>query len=275
MSADPLKRFSGRVDDYVRCRPSYPPQLLDCLAREFGLRPEHVVADIGSGTGLFTETLLQHGNQVFAVEPNGDMRRAAEQRFRVARSRVGGAVDPGRFHSIAGRAEATTLPDASVDWVAAAQAFHWFDVDAARREFARILRPAGRVALIWNDRREDTPFLCAYEQFVREHAIDYAAVKHRNAETDGRIERFFAPGGTVCQQAGHAPPYVRRGFANHQDFDFDGLRGRVESSSYMPARDHPRHEAMLAALRRLFDRHAAGGTVPFEYDTKLFVGTLS
>jgi len=168
------------------------------------------------------------------------------------------------FHSVAGRAEATTLPDASVDWVVAAQAFHWFDVDAARGEFRRILRPGGRALLLWNNRRRDTPFMREYEALIHRYALDFNRINHENAEKDGRIERLFGTGG-----------FERRSFPNAQVFDFAGLRGRVLSSSYMPAAGHPTFEAMIAELRRLFDLHAEGSRVRFDYETRLWVGTPS
>lgn len=250
---DALTRFSDRVEDYIRYRPGYPAAVLDTLAREFGLRPAQVVADIGSGTGISAELFLRNGNAVLAVEPNADMRAAAEKLL----------ADYPAFHSITGRAEATTLPDASVDWVVAAQAFHWFDVDAARREFSRILRPGGRVVLMWNNRRPDTPFMRDYEALIHRYAIDYNQINHENAEKDGRIERFFGAG-----------RLERRTFPNTQVFDFDGLRGRLTSSSYMPTAGYPSFEAMIAELRRLFDRHAEGGRVRFDYVTRLWVGAV-
>jgi SAM-dependent methyltransferase len=253
LTPDATVRFSKRVDTYVRYRPGYPPEVVACL-REFGLRPEHTVADVGSGTGVFSELLLKNGNTVYAVEPNAEMRAAADRLF------TGNPL----FHSVAAPAEATTLPSASVNWVTAAQAFHWFDVGRCRIEFARILRPGGRIALLWNNRREDTPFLADYEQFLRRHAIDYAAVKHQNVECDGRLERFFGPGG-----------YARRSFANEQVFDFDGLRGRTLSSSYMPGDDHPGCAAILADLERIFRRHAVEGRVLFAYQTRMYVGRIT
>lgn len=237
----------------MRFRPGYPDALLRCLSDEFGLAPRHVVADVGAGTGIFSALLLRHGCRVFAVEPNVSMRRAAEDA-------LGGR--PG-FVGVDGTAEATTLRDASVDWIVAAQAFHWFDVDRARTECRRILRPGGRIAVIFNVRREDTPFLRDYERFVHAHAVDYADVKEQRVEADGRLERFFGPGG-----------FATRTFDNAQRFDFDGLAGRTRSASYMPGPEHPRHAAMIEALRRLFDAHAVDGAVEFLYHTRLFVGVL-
>lgn len=251
---DPKQRFTNRVDDYIRYRPRYPDALIPLLVREFGLAAHEVVADVGSGTGILSELFLQFGCTVFGVEPNREMREAGE------RLMAGHA----RFRSIDGSAEATTLPAASVDWITAGQAFHWFDVDRARTEFVRILRPGGRVLLIWNNRLEDTPFLQAYERMLHEFGTDYAAVKHQNVESDGRIERFFAPRG-----------FERRQLDNAQTHDWHALCGRTRSASYVPAPGQPGHEALMAALRRVFDAHAEGGLVTFRYDTRLYVGRLA
>jgi len=252
-AADALTRFSSRVEDYVRYRPGYPLEMLGWLTRECGLKPDHAIADVGSGTGISAELFLKNGNSVSAIEPNDDMRAAAERLL----------CGYPRFRSIAAPAEATTLSDQSQDWVVAAQAFHWFNVDAFRRECARILRRGGRVALIWNDRRDDTPFLADYQALLYRYATDYAAVDHRNVEKDGRIEQFFAPATPRCAT-----------FDNVQVADFDGLRGRLLSSSYVPGPGHPNHTEMIASLKALFDRHARDGAVRIEYHTKLFVGEL-
>ncbi len=252
-TANASNRFSNRVANYVRYRPGYPPDVLRCLADEFGLRAEHVAADVGSGTGIFTELLLQAGHVVFAVEPNREMRGAAEQQL----------AGHSGFHSVDGTAEATTLPDESVDWIVAAQAFHWFDVPRARAEAKRILRPPGFAAVLWNNRREDTPFLAAYEAVLHAFSVDYAKIKHQNAEEDGRIPLYF--GGSN---------FARRAFVNRQPCDFDGLRGRTLSASYMPAEDHPRYPAMVDALRKVFDAHAVGGTVVIEYETCVYAGKM-
>ncbi len=250
--ANATTRFSDRVENYIRYRPGYPPTVLGCLVEKFGLRSDHVIADAGSGTGISAEVFLRHGCTVYGVEPNNDMRAAAERLL----------AEYPRFSSINGAAERTTLPDESVDWVVAAQAFHWFDVAAARREFSRILRPGGRVALLWNERREDTPFLAAYETLIREYATDYAQVRHENARSDGRIEQLY----------GSKP--AERTFDNEQRFDFDGLAGRLLSSSYVPNRGTSRCEAMLEALRRLYDTHAAAGCVRVLYTTRILVGSI-
>lgn len=250
---DPTARFTERAADYAAHRPSYPPELIGVLAREGVLRPSDVVADVGSGTGILTGLLLAHGNTVHAVEPNAAM--AAE-----AAARLGS--NP-RFHAVSGRAEATGLPDASCDVVTAAQAFHWFDIDPTRRELRRILRPGGAVVLVWNVRRLDsTPFLREYEELLLPFAIDYRKISAGWAE-EKAIARFFAPSAFEMRELEYL-----------QSFGYEGLRGRLLSSSYAPAAGHPKHEPMLAELRRLFDRHQRGGEVAFEYDTRVYWGRL-
>jgi SAM-dependent methyltransferase len=251
--ADPTRRFSTRVDDYVRYRPHYPPEIIPLLTRECGLGATSVVADIGSGTGILSELFLLNGCRVLGVEPNREMREAGERLLR------GYAT----FVSIAGTAEATTLPAASVEFVTAGQAFHWFDGPLARAEFARILVPGGRVVLVWNTRRKKgSPFSEAYEALLQRWSIDYAEADHERI-TDEMIAAFYAPA-TV----------VKRSFPNSQKLGLEGARGRLESSSYVPAPGHPDHESILAELRIVFDRTNRGGMVIFEYDTVLYYGRL-
>ena len=251
-AANATTRFSDRVDHYVRYRPGYPAELFDCLAEHHGLTAGAIVADIGSGTGISARLFLERGCAVYAIEPNAAMRAAAERDL----------SNFPAFHSIGATAEETTLQSSSLDWYVAAQAFHWFDVSRARAEAQRILRASGKALLVWNDRRDDTPFLTEYDAFLHEFGTDYAAVSHRNATADGRLPAFFG-----CEPTPHA-------FAYSQRFDFDGLTGRVLSSSYTPPPEHPRHQPMLSALRALFDRHASGGMIDFAYTTRAFVGQL-
>ncbi|HYR08378.1 MAG TPA: class I SAM-dependent methyltransferase [Longimicrobium sp.] len=249
-SANATTRFSDRVQNYVRYRPGYPPQVLDVLRAETGLAPGQAVADVGSGTGISAKLFLDAGHPVYAVEPNAEMRAAAEAML----------GDDARFHSVAGSAEATTLPDASVDYVVAAQAFHWFDPAAVGPEWRRILRPGGWMVLLWNTRQTDsTPFLRAYEALLHEHGTDYASVNHENV-TDESIRAVLGEG------------YTRRVVPSAQVFDYEALKGRLLSSSYAPNVDHPGHAPMIAALERIFSEHQQDGRVRFEYDTEIYFG---
>lgn len=249
-SADPTRRFSDRVEDYVRYRPGYPEEAVAALATGVGLTPRSVVADIGSGTGISAEPFLRLGCTVYGVEPNREMRLAAERLLAGYRG----------FRSVEGSAEATGLADASVDLAVAAQAFHWFRPEPARRELHRILRPGGRAALLWNRRRtESTPFLRAYEELLQRFGTDYARVDHRRVGADA-LRAFF--GGDFRSLS----------FPSEQRFDLEGVRGRLLSSSYAPAAGHPDHEPMLRELERIFREHEENGAVRFEYDTEVHFG---
>ncbi len=251
--ANATERFSDRVADYVRYRPDYPAALLAWLQGELGVAPAWRVADIGAGTGISSKMLLDAGHAVTAIEPNAAMRGAMQ-------AWLGG--NP-RFQALDGRADATGLPDGSVDLVTAAQAFHWFDPVAARAEFRRILRPHGLAAIWWNSRRlTGTAFLEGYEALLRRYGTDYASVAERYAD-DATMLAWFGDG-----LRGSAR------FEYSQQLDFDGLRGRLLSSSYAPRAGHPQHQPMLDALRQLFDRCQRGGSISFDYDTRIFAGEL-
>ena len=252
MTKSPTARFSDRVENYVRYRPGYPPEVLELLRAECGLQPSHVVADIASGTGVFTRLLLENGNSVFAVEPNTEMREMGIHQLEAYR----------RLVSVAGTAEETTLRSASVDFVTAAQAAHWFDLPRARAEFARILRPEGWCVLIWNERRTaPTPFLRDYEQLLLTYGTDYKEVRHER--TTALIHEFFAP--ARCEE---------RVFSLRQQFDYEGTAGRLLSSSYAPLEGHPNHAPMMQELRRIFRAHARDNEVVFEYSTRVYYGKL-
>ena len=181
-ASNATSRFSDRVENYVRYRPGYPMQVLRVLENDCGLTPGQVVADIASGTGIWTRNLLENGNHVFGVEPNAEMRQAGERLL---------ASFP-KFRSVAGTADATTLEDQGVEFVTAAQAAHWFDRERARREFARILKPAGWLVLLWNERLTDsTAFLREYEELLLTYGTDYAEV--RQERTTDAVSEFFDP----------------------------------------------------------------------------------
>lgn len=250
---NPTQRFTDRVQDYARFRPDYPPALIAWLKNEYELRPEWRVADIGAGTGISTKLFLDAGCEVIAVEPNAAMRAAADKWL---------AAYP-RYRSVAAPAEATTLPGSSADLVTAAQAFHWFDQAAVKAEWTRILRPTGIVALFWNMRRVNgTAFLEGYEALLREFCPEYGQV----AERYGTLEQMRVWFGAGFRGAAT--------FEHRQLFDFDGVKGRLLSSSYAPKVGDPRHAPMLVALQNLFERTQRSGQVSFDYDTQILVGSL-
>jgi len=247
-----VERFSSRIADYIKYRPGYPCEIVTLLKTDCGLTIDSAIADIGSGTGKLTELFLANGNVVFAIEPNAGMRSAAEQLLHGFPN----------FKSIDGNAEFTGLEESSVDFISAAQAFHWFDPGKFRLEAQRILKEDGWVVLTWNARKlVSTPFLEDYEQLLLTYGTDYQDIRHENAEE--LVPSFFAPKSFKIEV-----------FPNEQVFDLEGLEGRVRSSSYTPEPGHPRFGPMMEELRNVFDRHQKSGSVVFEYDTKVFYGRL-
>lgn len=251
MFEDATSRFSRTVENYVRYRPGYPEALLQFLQNALEMSAEKIVADIGSGTGKSTELFLKNGNLTYAVEPNADMRRAAEELLQAFPN----------FKSINGTAEATTLPNACVDFIVAGTAFHWFEQEATRREFQRILKPDGWILLMWNVRKnEQAPFMSEYENFLIEHSADYGVVRDVYHDTAG-FDAFFGN-----------QNWKQENFDNSQTFDFEGLVGRYLSSSYAFPENHPNFADAKAALGVLFDKYQENGKVTFWYNTALYYG---
>jgi SAM-dependent methyltransferase len=249
----PTERFSSRVDDYVKYRPTYPRQVLDLLREHAGLQPSWEIADVGCGTGISSRLFLENANVVYGVEPNDDMRRAAEHAF----------ADQPRFRPVKGTAEATALPDESVDLVVAAQAFHWFDRAAFAAEARRILRndSGGYILLMWNTRLIDgDPFAAEYDALLHRLGTDYSAVSHRAPVNLRELGQLFGS------------PFQRLSLPNAQIFDFDSLSGRFRSSSYTPSPADPRYGPLYRELRAIFDRHQVNGAVRFHYETELYLG---
>lgn len=246
-------RFSDRVGDYIKYRPSYPREIINTLQSECGLHSASIVADVGSGTGILSQLFLDQGYTVIGVEPNRDMRQAAEAQLQQFH----------RFLSVDGSAENTTLDSNSVDFIVAGQAFHWFNNQATKNEFKRILRDIGTVALIWNERETDTTeFLKGYEALLIKYGTDYTAINHKNIEKSS-IDAFFSP--ATCLLAR---------FPNRQVFDLDGLIGRALSSSYVPNRGQANHEAIMQGLRDLFAQTNQEQSVSFDYITTMYYGCL-
>jgi len=251
--SDSVTRFSNRVENYARYRPTYPAAVIDILKSECGFTQDSFIADVGSGTGILSEQFLRNGNTVFGIEPNGPMRDFAElglQKFR-------------HFVSVEATAEATTLEPASIDFITAAQAFHWFDQAKTRTEFARILKPGGWVVLIWNERRLDSsPFLRDYESLLLRYGTDYDRVRHENV--DSKIAGFYLP-----------EPVKRTSIENLQHFHFESLKGRTRSASYTPEPGDANFEPMLSELEEIFKTHENKGTVTVEYNTRVYYGRLT
>lgn len=246
----PTTRFSDRVANYVKYRPDYPARIYAYLLEEAALKPGAVIADLGSGTGLLSKLFLSREHRVYAIEPNAEMRRAGEELL----------ANEENFVSLEGRTEKIPLPDDSVDFVTAGQAFHWFDAAQSRQEVARILRPTGQAALIWNNwSGKLSPFLKGYEELLRKFGTDFKKVSRQSSRAEENLRTFFAPGEAAVVH-----------FPHEQLFDFEGLRGRLLSSSYAPLEGHPKHTALLEGIKELFEEHARKGKVQFDYQTSIY-----
>jgi SAM-dependent methyltransferase len=248
-----IERFSNRVKNYVKYRPGYPKEFIDYLFTNMGFSKNSIVADIGSGTGKLTALLLDRGCHVAGVEPNKEMRKAAEKLLE-------GYL---RFVSMDGTAETTGIESNSADYIICAQAFHWFDKDACKKEFVRILKPGGKVILVWNYRKvQESGFAAGYEDLVKTYANDYNEVNHKLI-TDAEFKMFFKNG-----------VFSKFTFNNEQQFDFEGLKGRLLSSSYAPMPGEQNYETMIMELKKLFDKYEVHGKVSFEYETQGFLGEV-
>jgi ubiquinone/menaquinone biosynthesis C-methylase UbiE len=256
---DNTQRFTGRAQDYDLYRQRYPAEeVLAHLRAWCGLEPDWLIADIGAGTGMLAEVFLENSNRVLAIEPNPDMRDQMHASF----DRLGPCWP--RIEVIDATAEATTLPDASIDMVAAGRAFHWFDKDRALAEFRRILKPAGWVALVSAGRTRlakdhaaaDSEFreqLSAFERLLTEHGTDYTYVRSGYRVHDN-MQALFGPDAELLQAQ----------LPGTQQLDWSAFHGNAMSLSVVPQPDHHNFETFQRGLRMHFDNYAEDSilTVP-------------
>lgn len=250
--SDTVSRFSNRAADYVKYRPDYPRAIVTFLAETCGLTRDSVIADVGCGPGISSKMFLDNGNRVIGVEPNEAMRQAAREYL----------ADYNKFDIVDGRSDATTLPDRSVDLVTAAQAFHWFEPEGTRVEFKRILGPGGRIVLMWNERKLGTnDFHREYEALLVKWSTDYSIVRHENIRA-AELRQFFEG------------DYGSKVFQNNLVYDFEMLKGRMSSSSYIPSTDDPVYPQMIAELRQIFAKHAVADRIEMQYDTSIYYSLI-
>ena len=252
MKPDPKTRFSNRVENYIKYRPHYPDEMITYLKEQKILTDTAIIADIGSGTGISSEPFLKNDNTVYGVEPNKEMRGAAERLL----------AGHDNFKSINGSAEETSLESGSIDLIIAGQAFHWFDIPKAKTEFKRIIKPGGFAALIWNIKNsKDSPFMRDYEKLLLKHSTDYAEIRHENVgEKEFKI--LFDNG------------YTTKFFDNEQVMDYEGLKGRILSASYIPAEGEPGFDSMIDDIKLIFNKHQQNGLVKIVYIAEVIWGKI-
>lgn len=253
MSTNSTTRFTDRVQNYIKYRPDYPAAVLSFISSRTGLTSSFKIADIGSGTGIFTKQLLNAGYNVYAVEPNEQMRDAADTFLEVYP----------KYSSINGSSNHTTLTAHTMDLIVCAQAFHWFNTPETKAEFQRILVNDAYVALIWNKRITQTDeFSKAYDELLRQKSVDYNEVNHQNLNASD-FEAFFKDA-----------KYEKVSFPNVQVFDEEGFIGRAYSSSYVPAESSEEGKTFLKELKNLFDTHQQNGKISFYYETEIYIGQV-
>jgi SAM-dependent methyltransferase len=236
----PTERFTGRVEAYRRYRSRFPREIIPVLQQRCGLTPASLVADIGAGTGMLAEIFLENGNTVLAVEPNAEMRAACAELS---------STHPA-LTCIDGTAEVTGLPGDSIDFIAVGRAFHWFDREKCRPEFMRILRPGGWVVIASSGPRRGPDGVSRdHELLLREHGLDYTALRHRY-NVDEAVRDFFA---------GSEPEQVD--FQGLENLAYEELEGHTLSLSVTPQPGHRKFPAFQEALRGYFDRYQFGGKI--------------
>jgi ubiquinone/menaquinone biosynthesis C-methylase UbiE len=240
------KRFSDRIEDYVKYRPVYPIHVVSILKNKFVLDELSIIADIGSGTGISSKLFIDNGNKVYGVEPNKQMREAAELFF----------LENKNFVSISGTAEETNLPNKSIDLIFSGQAFHWFDKNSAKKEFNRILKKEGHIVLAWNERDEKDDFQKEYEKILQQ-IPEYAEVNHKNISGE-EISTFFSPA-----------KMHKESIENLQIFNLESLKGRLRSSSYFP-KQGKLHENIMRQIEGLFYKFEKNRVINFLYETNIY-----
>lgn len=247
---DNTHRFDGKGILYAKARPKYAAALFDYFKNALHIPAGSIIADVGSGTGIFTEQLLQRGYRVFAVEPNGDMRKQAEARL--SRNE--------NFHSIDGSDAAMMLHDHSVGYITAAQAFHWFDAEAFRRESRRVLTPGGKVILVYNSRDESAACTKALAALRLKFNPEFHGFSNGIGDTQCRA--FFTKGCEVFRAD------------NTQLYDRQGYLDRVLSSSYSLKESDDRYAEYRKEINAIFDRNSVNGRIAVPTETVAYIGEV-
>lgn len=248
------EKFSGKSKIYSKYRPGYSDEFIDWLYSEAGLTKDSIIADIGSGTGKLTKQFLKRGNMVYGVEPNEDMRNAGETELK--------AFDG--FISVNGTAENTTLPKESVDAVTAAQAFHWFDREAFKKECKRIIRKSGKVILIWNMRDESSPLTAENKKINREFCPEFKDFSGGAGKDNLKIDLSYFFG----------KEYITEYFNNPFEFNRESFIGRCLSSSYALKEEDKNYIGYIDALNVFFNKYQNNGILIVPNTVCCYIGSV-
>ena len=245
------QQFTGKASAYTKGRSDYPEALFDDLYHKYGFAPDSVIADIGSGTGKFCQPLLMRGSIVYAVEPNEDMLHAAPSFLRSASN----------YHPVKASAESTTLPDASIDHITCAAAFHWLDAKAFHAECRRILKPGGLVVMAWNVRDREAPLNRAHAEVFRRFCPKFTSLSHGFDACQADLSIFY--GGK----------YERIAYEDSTVQDKKKFLARSLSSSYALKPKDAEYAGFVSALEELFDAWKQDGVVTVPAQCIAFIGT--
>lgn len=249
---DNTSKFTGMAAVYAKARPAYAPAFIDWLYSDAGMKTDSVIADIGAGTGIFSKALLKKGSTVYSVEPNMDMRAVSENAL----------CGFPNFHSVNGTAENTTLAASSVDFITAAQAFHWFDTMAFKVECRRILKPDGKVVLVWNTRVAKSALVKENAAVCKKYCPDFKGFSGGLEHMEMDIDRFFGN----C--------FETKRFANDLLFDKTKFIERSLSASYSLKKTDIAYKSYLADLDELFERYAVAGVLTLPNETAAYIGYI-
>ena len=248
---DTSKLFDGYAKDYAAGRPDYAMELIECMYGKHGISKDSVIADIGSGTGKFARHLIERGSEVFCVEPNDDMRQTAEREL----------SEFPNFHSVKGDAEMSGLPDQSVDFITTAQAFHWFNVERFREECRRILRPGGKVFLIWNMRDESELLNSEMRGIYEKYCPDFRGFNGGIKKDDERIKAFFKNG------------YEYISFDHPLFLDRDTFIARSLSGSYSLKEGDKDFGVYMSEIKAVFEKNCVNGMALIANQSVAYFGT--
>lgn len=250
---DTIQNFSGRANDYMVGRPAYAYELIESLYSQYGFSNQSVIADIGSGTGKFAKQLLEKGSTVFGIEPNDDMRNAAEKELGQYKN----------FISVKGAADFTGILEQAVDFITVAQAFHWFCVEAFRKECKRILKQNGKVILIWNVRDRNSIFNQECFSLYSIYCPKFKGFSGGMEKDDGRIKQFF----------NNHYDYIS--FENPLFYNKEKFISRSLSGSYSLTEGDANYQEYMDSLCMLFDKYSENGIVKMANQTVAYIGVLS